>query len=115
MITSRLILTGIRAAGRHGASPGERGWAQEFLVDLEVTVEVGEDSLDATADYGALVEAARRTVEGTSFELLETLADAVARSVLEFPGVTQVVATVHKPGAARTLGVEDVAAEAAVE
>ena len=41
------------------------------MVDLEVTVEVGEDSLDATIDYGVLAEAARQAVGQGSFELLE--------------------------------------------
>jgi dihydroneopterin aldolase len=49
-----------------------------------------------------------------SHVLLETLADSVARAVFEFQNVVQVVATVHKPGAAQSLGVDDIWAEAIV-
>jgi len=107
-------LSGIRAQGRHGANPGERLEAQGFVVDLEVTVEVRDDSLDATADYAVLADAARQTVEQRSFELLESLADAVARAVFQYEPVRQVVAVVHKPGAAQALGLDDVSADAVV-
>ena len=114
MNDSRIYLTGIRAEGRHGADPGERLEAQEFVVDVDVTVSVGSDSLDATTDYAALVDSVRDTVSTTSFELLETVADAVARAVYGFEGVVRVAVVVHKPGAAAKLGVDDVAAEAIV-
>ena len=38
MVTSRLFLTGIAASGRHGANPGEKDRAQDFVVDLDVEV-----------------------------------------------------------------------------
>jgi len=108
------VVAGIKAAGRHGANPGERLEAQEFVVDLDVTVDIAEDSLDSTVDYRVLAQAARETVEGTSFELLETLADAVARAVHQFAGVSRATAIVHKPGAARSIGVDDVSAEVTI-
>ena len=114
MNDSRVTITGIRAGGRHGANPGERLESQEFVVDLDVLVAVREDSLDATADYAALTDAARDAVASNSFELLETLADAVAHAVFQYEGVMRVTAVVHKPGAAAALGVDDVAAEAMV-
>lgn len=114
MNDSRIYLNGIRASGRHGANPGERLEAQEFVVDLDVLVTVRDDSLDATVDYAALADAARGAVASNSFELLETLADAVARAVFQYEGVLRVTAAVHKPGAAAALGVDDVAAEAMV-
>ena len=83
-------------------------------MDLDVTVDVGEDSLDSTVDYRVLADAARETVEQTSFELLESLAEAVARAVYQFAGVSRATAVVHKPGAARSLGVDDVSAEATI-
>jgi len=115
MAGARIVLAGIRASGRHGANPGERDAPQEFVVDLDVTVDLGEgDELEDTLDYRAIVQAAREVVEGRSFELVETLAHAVAREVFGFARVIGVVATVHKPAAARSLGVEDVAVEAIV-
>lgn len=115
MRTSRLFLTGIAASGHHGAKPGEKDEPQGFVVDLDVEVEVAGDRLDATADYRGLIGTVRETVERTSFDLLESLADAVARAVLERPGVVRATAMVHKPAAARSSQVQGVAAAASVE
>jgi len=111
---SRVLLTGIAAMGRHGANPGERDEPQDFVVDLDVTVEVSGDDLDRTIDYRALADLARDTVAETSFVLLESLAAAVASAVGNVPQVTSATARVHKPGAAEHMGLDDVAAEATV-
>ena len=107
--TSTLIsVDGIRAAGRHGANPGEQQIAQEFVVNVEVWVEVDQDSLAATLDYRTVVDTVRHTVETTSFVLLEALAEAVATDLIELEPTLRVTAVVHKPGAAASLGVTDV-------
>ncbi|HEX6230605.1 MAG TPA: dihydroneopterin aldolase [Actinomycetota bacterium] len=115
MSTSRLFLTGIAASGHHGAKPGEKDAPQGFVVDLDVEVEVVADRLDATADYRDLIRTARETVERGSFDLLESIADAVARALLERPGVIKATAIVHKPAAARSSQVQGVAAAATLE
>ena len=114
MPTSRLALAGIRAMGRHGANPGEQLEAQEFVVDLDLSVEVHGDDIDSTTDYRAIADAARGAIEGESFQLLESLAEEVARAVYGLEGVLRVVAVVHKPGAAASLGIDDVSAEAVI-
>ena len=113
-VRSRITLTGIVAEGRHGANPEERIEPQEFLVDVDVVVDVDTDSLDHTLDYRAAADTARDVMAGTSFELLESLADAVARAVYSFEPVVRVTVVVHKPGAAESLGLDDVSAEAIV-
>src|SRR5215475_9243847 len=112
MATARIMLSGIRASGRHGANPGEQLEAQEFVVDLDLSVEVHGDDVDSTTDYRAAADEARRAVESNSFQLLESLAEEVARCVYGLEGVFRVVAVVHKPGAAASMGVDDVASEA---
>jgi dihydroneopterin aldolase len=112
MSTSRVFLSGIRAAGRHGANPGEKDAPQEFVVDLDVEVRVDGDDLEATADYRRLAAIARETVERQSFELLESLAHAVARAVASVEHVAAATAVVHKPAAARSIGIDGVAAAA---
>lgn len=114
-MVTRLFLTGITARGRHGANPGEKDEPQDFVVDLDVEVEVADDRLASTADYRSLIRAARETVEHGSFDLLETLAHAVADAVLAQAGVVRVNAVVHKPGAARSNDVQGVAAAASAE
>jgi len=115
MVTTRLFLTGITAEGRHGANPGEKEVPQDFVVDLDVEIEVGADALASTTDYRELIRTARSTVGARSFDLLESIAQAVAAAVLEHEGVTRVSAVVHKPAAARSNDVEGVAAAATLE
>jgi dihydroneopterin aldolase len=115
MSTARLFLTGIRASGHHGANPGEKDRAQEFVVDLDVEVQVSGDEIGSTEDYRALIETARETVERERFDLLESLADAVARAIASREGVRSATAIVHKPAASRSNDVQGVAAAATVE
>jgi FolB domain-containing protein len=115
MVTSRLFLTGITSSGRHGANPAEKDEPQDFVVDLDVEVQAGGDELAETADYRTIIRTARATVEGESFDLLESLAKAVATAVLALDGVEKVAAIVHKPAAARSNEVQGVAAGATVE
>ena len=104
---------GITASGRHGANPGERAEAQDFVIDLDVWIEAGADTLAGTVDYREIVEAARSIVASNSFTLLETLAEEVASAVTSLDDrIVRVTAVVHKPGAARSMGVGDVRAEA---
>ena len=105
-------LTGLRAEGRHGASPGERDAAQPFVVDLEVEVEATGDELGRTADYREIAAVARRVIEVESHALLETVARRIVAQVAEVPGVVGARAVVHKPEAASRLGVADISAEA---
>jgi dihydroneopterin aldolase len=115
VVTTRLFLTGITVQGRHGANPGEKDQPQDFVVDLDVEVEVADDLLSSTADYRSLIRTARETVEQGSFDLLETLAHAVADVIVQQEGVLRVSAVVHKPGAARSNDVQGVAAAASAE
>ena len=115
MTDSRLFLTGIRTWGHHGANPGEKDQAQEFVVDLDVEAEVRADGIGGTADYRALIATAREVVERERFDLLESIADAVANAVASRPRVVRATAIVHKPNAARSNDVQGVAAAATAE
>jgi len=114
-VPSLISIDGIRADGRHGANPGEQSQAQEFLVDVEVWVEVELDSLTGTLDYRTIVDTVRETVGATSFRLLESLAEAVATALIASDRVLRASAVVHKPGAAASLGVADVSAEVTLD
>ena len=114
MTSARLFLSGIRASGHHGARPGEKDESQEFVVDLDLDVDVARDSIDGTADYRGISDAVRSVIERRSFDLIEELAGAVAREVSTRPHVARVTAVVHKPNAARRLGIDGVAAAVTV-
>ena len=109
MPTARIFLSGIRASGRHGARPGEKDDPQEFVVDLDLEVDVAEDSIAATADYRDISETVRTVIGDGSFDLIEVMARAVAGAVLAMEHVRTVTAVVHKPNAARRLEIDGVA------
>jgi dihydroneopterin aldolase/2-amino-4-hydroxy-6-hydroxymethyldihydropteridine diphosphokinase len=82
------------------------------VVDLDLDVEVDADDIESTADYRAIAQRVRDTVAAESVDLLESLAQVVAAAVAAMPHVVGVTAVVHKPNAARSIGLEGVAAAA---
>lgn len=112
MSRARLFLSGIRAEGRHGARAGEKDEPQPFVVDLDLEVDAADDSIEGTADYRSITDAVREVVEQGSFDLIETMADAIARRIASIANVIEVTAVVHKPKAAGRLGIDGVAAAA---
>lgn len=82
----RLSLLGMRFLGRHGVLPEEQVTAQPFEVDLVLHADLAEaaarDDLAATVDYAALFDVVRAIVEGTSRNLIEALAGAIASAAL---------------------------------
>ena len=112
---ARLFLSGIRAEGHHGARPGEKEAPQPFVVDLDLEVRVGGDTIDATADYRGVSEAVRSIVSDRSFDLIEVMAAEIAAAVRAMPNVVKATAVVHKPNAATRLDIDGVAAAATAE
>jgi dihydroneopterin aldolase len=110
-----ISVDGIHASGRHGANPGEQLEPQEFVADVEVWVEIDRDALEGTLDYRSIVETVRRTIQDTSFVLLEALAEAVATGLVELEPALRATAVIHKPGAAASLDVADVYAEVTLD
>ena len=110
MTSARLFLSGIAASGRHGARPGEKDEPQVFVVDLDLEVVAERDSIEATADYRGVSEAVRAVITDRSYDLIEVMAHDVAERVIGLDHVVRVTAVVHKPNAARRLGIDGVAA-----
>lgn len=92
---------GLEIHGRHGVNEDERRDGQTFLFDvtLEVT-EPSDDSINATVDYRAVRDCVRDISDGRAFQLLETLAVAVADAVVARFDVVSVDVRVRKPGIA---------------
>ena len=108
-----IVVRGIRAEGRHGIeADGERDNAQTFIVDVELRRDLRPaaeaDDLGATVDYIEVAKAVREVVEQESFELLESLANAIAMRVATLGG-SSVHVKVSKPNAATMAGVEEIA------
>ncbi|WP_067481156.1 dihydroneopterin aldolase [Actinomadura hibisca] len=103
MTLDLIELRGLRARGRHGCLPAERELGQEFVVDvalgLDTAPAAAEDDLSRTVDYGSLASRLVAVIEGEPVNLIETLADRLAKICLEDPTVAAVEVTVHKPAA----------------
>lgn len=82
----RIELRGLRVLGRHGVLDEERERAQPFEVDLDLELDLRPagrtDALLDTVDYGAVAESVARLVEGEHSDLLEHLADRIARTLM---------------------------------
>lgn len=114
-MSARLFLSGIHASGHHGARPGEKDERQPFVIDLDLEVDADRDGIDATADYRLVVDAVRAVVETSSFDLIETMARRIGERVVAFEHVLRATVVVHKPNAARRLGIDGAAAAVTVD
>jgi dihydroneopterin aldolase len=111
-VSDTIRLTGLRVRGHHGVLPEERRDGQDFVVDVELAVDVRDaattDDLALTVDYGELAERLAEVVSGDPVDLLETLATRLADACLREPAVRTVVVTVHKPQAPIRVPFDDV-------
>jgi dihydroneopterin aldolase len=99
----RISLTGLRARGRHGVYDFERRQGQDFLVDVELELDLTRagrsDDVADTVHYGELAERLVAVVAGEPVHLIETLAERLAAVCLEDTRVDAATVTVHKPQA----------------
>jgi dihydroneopterin aldolase len=113
LMADSITLTGLAVRANHGVFDFERENGQTFVVDLTVWLDLAPaargDELAATVHYGELAEAVHAAVAADPVELIETVAERVARVALAFPAVDRVRATVHKPDAPIPVPFGDVA------
>jgi dihydroneopterin aldolase len=102
-VTDRIVLTGLRARGRHGVYDFEREQGQEFRTDVVLELDLARaaatDDVADTVHYGELAERLVAVLTGEPVNLIETLADRLARVCLADPRVAAAEVTVHKPQA----------------
>jgi dihydroneopterin aldolase len=83
----------------------EREVKQTIAIDLEMSVDIRRaartDSIADTLNYKGVAKRVLAFVEESRFQLVETLAEEVARLILREFGVERVKLTLHKPGAIR--------------
>lgn len=101
-MTDHIVLAGLVFLARHGVNEREKAEDQRFEVDVELAVDTtaaaAADDLGKAVDYRGVYEVTRRVMETTTLELIESLAEAIARDVLAaHPGAEEVVVRVRKP------------------
>ncbi|MBU4215312.1 MAG: 2-amino-4-hydroxy-6-hydroxymethyldihydropteridine diphosphokinase [Actinobacteria bacterium] len=108
----RIELRGLAAQGRHGVHEHERRDGQRFVADVVVHLDTRRaaagDDLVHTVDYGVLARQVVALLGGEPADLLETLAERIAATVLANPQVEAVDVAVHKPQAPLPLEFDDV-------
>ena len=113
MTADSITLTGLAVRANHGVFDFERENGQTFVIDVTVWLDLAPaargDELAATVHYGELAEAVHAAVAADPVDLIETVAERVARVALSFTAVDRVRATVHKPDAPIPVPFADVA------
>ncbi|MEC9310021.1 MAG: dihydroneopterin aldolase [Chloroflexota bacterium] len=101
MHEDQIILTGMEFYGYHGVNPEEKQIGQKYLVDLAISVDLrkpGEsDLVNDTISYTDLYKTAKHIMEGDSHDLIESLAQCIAKNILITFPVESVSVSVAKP------------------
>jgi dihydroneopterin aldolase len=93
-----LELHGLEVFGRHGVLEEEKLDGQVFVYDIELEVdEPATDSIDEAVDYRSVADCVQGISDSTSFDLIETLAAAVADALVARLDVSRVRVRVRKP------------------
>ena len=115
MSSDMIEIRGLHLRGHHGVTPEEREHDQEITVSLAVRIDSRQasrfDDIASTFDYEEAVAIVSKIVTGESFQLLETLADRIARGLLANPRVLDAWVRVSKPNVVLSEDVDEVAVE----
>ena len=88
-----------------GVFDWERQVKQKIRVDLEMRTDIAaaaaSDALEDTLDYKAISQKIREIVRDNQPQLVETLIDLIARTIMQEFGVLWLLITIAKPGAVR--------------
>ena len=101
----RIFLTALTTETVIGIFDREREIRQKVVIDLEMLVDLRRaaksDSIADTLNYRAVAKRVLAFVEASRFQLVESLAEQVARLVIVEFSIKEVQVTLHKPGAIR--------------
>lgn len=110
MSSDTIFLYDLKVATVVGIWEWERRIRQTVSIDLEMGADIrraaASDHIDATLNYKGVAKQVQEFVAGSSFRLVETMAEKIAELVLAEFDVPWVQVRVNKPGAIR--GARDV-------
>jgi dihydroneopterin aldolase/2-amino-4-hydroxy-6-hydroxymethyldihydropteridine diphosphokinase len=108
----QIRLVGIAATGYHGVFAHERRDGQTFVADVVVHLDTrraaASDDLAHTINYGELAERVAAVLSGEPADLIETVAERIAATVLAYGQAVAVDVELHKPQAPITVPFADV-------
>jgi 7,8-dihydroneopterin aldolase/epimerase/oxygenase len=98
-MTLTVELVGLEVFGRHGVDEDEREQGRTFYYDIALEVpQPSSDRLEDTIDYRAVAACVRDVSDAREYQLLETLASAVADELANRFRPELVRVRVRKPG-----------------
>jgi len=104
----KITIEGLAAKVRIGIYDWEKKRAQTIRIDLAYWTDTREaartDDIAATINYNDVAKAVLKLLKEQQFQLIETLADAIAKTCLEQFAIAKIAVTVHKPSAVRAAG-----------
>ncbi len=100
-----IYITDLRVETVIGIFDWERRIRQTVSIDLEMATDIrkaaASDSIDDTLNYKAVAKRVIAFVEGSEFQLVETLAERIAAIVLDEFGTPWIRVRINKKGAVR--------------
>lgn len=99
----RIHVRGLKVRAPVGVFEWERRMHRTLRIDLamstDAAVAAAEDRLDRALDYDRVCALVREQVASESCQLIETVAESLARCILRDFRIAEVAVTVRKPGA----------------
>lgn len=96
----KIVLPRIEVMACHGIEEWEKTTPQPFLISVELGLDLQQaaatGSIENTVHYGKLYASVKKLAEENSFDLIESLAQAIAELCLVNVGVETVCVTVEK-------------------
>jgi dihydroneopterin aldolase/2-amino-4-hydroxy-6-hydroxymethyldihydropteridine diphosphokinase len=116
-MSNRIFVSNLCLFGHHGVFKEEATLGQRFFFDIDCTVDMDEalrdDDYRKTVGYDQLCDIASRVSGATRFDLIETLADRIAASILDtYPAVSEVSVAIRKHSAPVAAVLDHVGVEA---
>lgn len=103
MAEDLILIEGLAVETVIGVFDWEREIQQRLLIDLQLHTDIARaassDDLQHTLNYKAISDAVVELVQASSYQLLESLAEALAAMILQDFQVTKLSLKLSKPGA----------------
>jgi len=112
----KIYIRDLEFIGYHGVFEEEKKLGQKFFVSLELTTNLREaglnDDITKTTHYGEVSESVKKIFFQKKYDLIETLAEDIAREILlNYPLISELKLEIKKPWAPVGIPLKDVSVE----
>ena len=112
----KIYIRDLEFIGYHGVFEEEKKIGQKFFISLELTTNLREaglnDDITKTTHYGEVAETVKKIFFQKKYDLIETLAEDIAREILlNYPLISDLKLEIKKPWAPVGIPLKDVSVE----